>query len=355
VGLVDYSRDRFRVLPEQLETAPRRSRAPSRSGSGGDTVVATWNLENLFDLVDDPERQDGSSTPSPAELEVRLVKLARAIERELRLPDLLVVQEVETRALLQELGDRVNAAAGTAYVATSFESSDRRGIQVGLLWDAHRLELLEAAPLAGPEVEAAFGALGASPGREPLAARFRIGDRELTVVANHFRSKRGDHPLLGALRPFPRPSEVPRKAQARAVRAFVERLLERDPAALVLVAGDLNDFEFGEPGEGADHPLAILEGPEGPTRLTNLLRLERESERFTFLFEGNAQALDHMLVSPALLERSVGADVLHFNAGQPAALAADPSLAARSSDHDPLEGRFRLRGARARDSARSAR
>jgi predicted extracellular nuclease len=346
VGVVDYASGSYRIEPDQLEL--RRARVPRRlvhrrRGARGDTTIATWNLGNLFDLEDEPGKDDSASTPRADELETQLAKLSLGVERELRLPDVLVVQEVENQAVLQRLGDRVNAQTGTRYVATSFETSDPRGIEVGFLWDAARVALLDAFPLSGSAVEAAFGPASGRPGREPLAGRFRFGRTELTIVAVHLISKLADDPLYGVNQPPLRPSEVQRKAQARAVRAFAETLLAEDPEALVMVTGDLNDFAFAEPGEGADHPLAILEGRGAGPRLANLLALERPSERFTFVFEGNAQALDHVLVSPALLRRTVGADVLHFNAGLPAALAGETGHALRASDHDPVEGRFRLR------------
>ena len=77
--------------------------------------------------------------------------------------------------------------------------------------------------------------------------------------------------------------------------------------------------------------------------LTNLLDLEKPAETFTFIFDGNSQVLDHMLVSPALLNHVVGADILHFNAGFPGVLGEDARTPLRASDHDPVEGRFRLR------------
>ena len=83
------------------------------------------------------------------------------------------------------------------------------------------------------------------------------------------------------------------------------------------LAGDLNDFQFGEPGEGSVHPVAILEGGAGEVPLTNLLGLEKAAETFAFAFDGNSQVLDHMLVRPSLLKSVVGADILHFNAGFP--------------------------------------
>lgn len=285
-------------------------------------------------------KDDAGSTPTPEELETKLTKLALAIQVELELPEIIVVQETENTQILQVLGDRVNAATGTAYTATSFETSDARGIEVGFLWDANRVSLLDAYQLSGPDVEAAFGPSSPSPGREPLVGVFDVGGKTVTIVGNHFKSKSGDDPLFGINWPPIRGTEIQRQAQAQVVRDFANTIFAQDPNALVMVTGDLNDFQFGEPGEGPDHPLAILEGGPGEVPLTNLLNLEKDDETFTFVFDGNSQVLDHMLVSPALYDLFVAVDVLHFNAGFLDALGEDASTSLRAADHDPLEGRF---------------
>jgi len=277
------------------------------------------------------------------ELETQLTKLALAIEVELELPEIIVVQEVENTAILQELGDRVNAAAGTNYQAVSFETSDGRGIEVGFLWDDDRVGFVGAYQMSGPDVEAAFGPDSPSPGREPLVGVFEIEGREITIIGNHFKSKGGDDPLFGVNWPPERITEFQRKMQAQAVRNFVSTILDIDADALVMVTGDLNDFQFGEPGEGADHPVAILEGGPDEVPLTNLLNLEKEAETFTYVYDGNSQVLDHMLVSPALYNLFVAVDILHFNAGFPSDLGEDAATPLRASDHDPLEGRFKFR------------
>jgi hypothetical protein len=285
-------------------------------------------------------KDDAGSTPTPDELENKLAKLAMAIEVELELPEILVVQEIENAAILQVLGDRINAANGTAYVATSFESSDARGIEVGFLWDADRVNLLDAYRMSGPDVDLWFGLNSPSPGREPLVGVFQVEGRTITIVGNHFKSKGGDDPLFGVNQPPIRETEVQRKGQAGVVRDFVSAVLDANPDALVMVAGDLNDFQFGEPGEGDDHPVAILEGIGDGVPLINLINLEKDDERFTYVYDGNSQVLDHMLVSPALFELLAGIDALHFNASFPASLGGDASSPFRSSDHDPVEGRF---------------
>jgi predicted extracellular nuclease len=267
-----------------------------------------------------------------------------AIEVELELPAIMVIQETENTAILQELGDRINAANGTDYVATSFETSDGRGIEAGFLWDADRVSLMEAYQLTGPDVEDAFGPDSPSPGREPIAGVFEVAGKTITIVGNHFKSKGGDDSLYGEDQPPIRYTEAQRKAQAQVVRDFVDTILDAEPEALVMVAGDLNDFQFGEPGEGPDHPLAILEGIDGEVPLTNLVFLEKDAERYTYTYNGNSQVLDHILVSPALLDYLMAVDMLHFNAGFPAYLEYEDWTPVASSDHDPVEARFSFTG-----------
>src|SRR6266480_2558576 len=77
--------------------------------------------------------------------------------------------------------------------------------------------------------------------------------------------------------------------------------------------GDLNDFEFSE-------TIHILEA----AGLTDLYDTVALGERYSYVFEGNSQTLDHILVSGALLDRST-LDVVHVNA----------EFADQASDHDP--------------------
>jgi predicted extracellular nuclease len=307
------------------------------------TGASLFNGDDAVALVKGG-KDDAGSTPTPEELEVQLTKLALAIELELRLPEIMVLQEVENTGIAQELGNRVNAANGTNYMAVSFETSDGRGIEVAFLYDDDRVDLLEAFQLSGPDIEAAFGPSSASPGREPLYGKFLIEGEVVHIVGNHFKSKGGDTPIFGIIQPFERPTEVQRKMQAQAVRDFVDdTLLAGDPEAMVMVTGDLNDFQFGEPNEGPNDPVAILEGVGGGEPFTNLVNMEKEQERWTFLFDGNSQVLDHMLVNDALLAELVGTDILHFNAAFPNSLGSDPTTTLRASDHDAVEGRFRLK------------
>ena len=322
-----------------------------RSGGFGNFAITTYNIENLFDLVNNPDKDDGSSTPTPEELEIQLAKLALSIEVELGLPEIIVVQEAENTEVLT--GDENGFVPGSdeilallprlpgTWEAVSFETSDGRGIEVAFIYDPYRVTLVEAYQMSGPGVEMWFGPTSPSPGREPLVGVFNIMNHEVTIIGNHFKSKGGDDPLYGVNWPPVRITEVQRKGQAGVVREFVNDILDEDPDAMVMVAGDLNDFQFSEPGEGPDNPVAIVAGGPGEVPLVNLATLEKPPETFSFVFDGNSQLLDHILVSPGLYEYFKAVDILHFNNVAPNPLFdEDTSTTLEASDHDPVESRF---------------
>ncbi len=84
--------------------------------------------------------------------------------------------------------------------------------------------------------------------RKPLAAEFLFNGRRVIVVANHFNSKGGDDPLFGRFQPPVQNSRDPAERPGRRGRDdFVEQILAIDRKANVVIAGDLNDFQFASP------------------------------------------------------------------------------------------------------------
>jgi predicted extracellular nuclease len=316
--------------------SPSYTPLSNRCGPPGDTTITTFNLYDLFEVVQTP-----SGPSSPQALSTKIAKLVLALRHELLLPDILVVQEVESERLLQKVADAVNEAAGTAYRAVSPPCSDRRGIQVGLLWDEQRVELIRAFQLSSPAVSAAFGPQSPSPGREPLAGRFRLKGQELTIVANHFKSDYTGDAEGSEQERLLQASLAQRRAQARVVRDFANTLLQADGDTLLVVAGDFNQTPPTPPKPvDAGNPLAILSGGPHETPLTNLLLSRPDPNNYTFSCDGQPIILDHILISPALLKQFTAVDVLHFNVAYPDIYQTDPSTSCRVSDHDPLEARF---------------
>ena len=307
----------------------------------GELTVGTYNVENL-DPTDPPAKFD---------------RLAQGIVVNMRAPAIVALEEVQddtgpandgtvsSGATLGRFVDAIVAAGGPRYESRVIDPQDGQdggepggNIRVAFLFDPARAQFVDRpggdATTAVQAVPAPGGvALSVSPGRvdpanpawddsrKPLAGEFLVGGRTVIVVANHFASKGGDQPLYGRFQPPNRSSEIQRTAQAAVLRAFVEQVQRIDRRAAVVVLGDLNDFPFS--------PTLDALTERGGLRL--LIDTLPRAERYGYVFDGNSQALDHILVSRSL--GRVAYDVVHVNA----------EFADQASDHDPQVARIRLR------------
>ena len=343
-AVVDYSFGNFKYLP--LQTPVRVDRGLEREVTdrpGRDELaVGSFNVENL----------------TPGDSQVKYDALAGVLIDNMRSPDIVAVEEIQDNngttnngvvaadQTWQKLIDAVVAAGGPRYEYRQIDPVDGAdggapggNIRVGFLFRTDRG--LEFVDRAGGDSTSAVGVVetrrGAeltfSPGRiepadpafnasrKPLAGEFRWRGETVIAIANHFNSKGGDDPLFGRWQPPVRHTEAQRHQQAAIVNEFVEDVLDADRHANVVVLGDLNDFEFSE-------TLDILEGRE----LFNLMRLLPEKERYSYVFDGNSQVLDHILASRKAYKALVAYDVVHVNA----------EFADQASDHDPQVARFFL-------------
>jgi hypothetical protein len=116
-------------------------------------------------------------------------------------------------------------------------------------------------------------------------------------------------------------TEEQRHEQATVVNDFARDIQRADPLGNYVVLGDLNDFEFSA-------TVQILQG----FQMLDLYFLLPPSERYSYVFEGNSQALDHILVSPALLVPPPEYDSVHVNS----------EFADQQSDHDPQVARLKV-------------
>ena len=348
-GVMSYGFGNYEVrFTEKFRPTPGRLKPETtRLGAGrGYLTIATFNVLNL-----DPNDADGDTDVASG----RFDAVAALIARNLRYPDIIALQEVQDNdgsaktgvkaadATLRLLVNRIAALGSVRYrfIDHPFIGDDTSGgepggnIRVAFLYNPARVELIpgSVATVTNPADQRTNPKNPFFDSRLPLAAAFRPrapGRASVTVVNNHFNSKRGSSPLFGRVQPFTERQEDPsvnggvehRRRQARAVRDFVARRLAAQKDAHVVVLGDFNEFAFVS-------PLKVLEG-----RLHNLTRALPANERYTYIFEGNAQSLDHILVSPSL-KASAEVDIVHVN-------AEFAETAARASDHDPIVVRLRL-------------
>ena len=112
-----------------------------------------------------------------------------------------------------------------------------------------------------------------------------------------------------------------RTQQAQSLRAFVEQVKAVDPQANVILGGDFNDYQFSAPMKVLTADGALLH---------DTMWTLPENERYSYVFNGISQTLDHVLVS-ANLKGSTSLQVAHINS----------EFAVQTSDHDPQVVRVR--------------
>jgi predicted extracellular nuclease len=308
------------LQPEQ--TRPQRDR---------ELAVATYNVENL----------------SPEDDQAKFDTLAQGVTTALASPDIVSLEEIQDNngatddgtvaadVTLQRFVDAIVAAGGPRYEARAIDPANNQdggepggNIRVAFLFNPARVSFVDrpggdattAVQVTGDRTPA----LSVSPGRinpaseawaesrKPLAGEFVFRGKTVFVVANHFNSKGGDQPMYGRFQPPTRGSETQRLAQASEVNDFVGQIQRVDRRANIVVLGDLNDFQFSP----------ALRELTSRDRLVDLMNELPRDERYSYVFEGNSQALDHVLVSGAMVPDY---DVVHVNA----------EFADQASDHDP--------------------
>ncbi len=331
---------------------------------------------------------------SKAEYDAQLGALADQVITSLHSPDLILVQEAEDQDIctvsgaaltcgdtndadgrpdtLQELALTVRSAGGPSYAAAYDRTgADDRGITSAFLYRTDRLRL--AAPTAGDPV------LGADPAvsyrsaglasnadvsnpkalnavlpsdvdrstgtdgpnvftRAPQVARFDVaaapGSKEhltLWAVSNHYSS--GPASRVGQ-----------RREQARYGAAIVTAIEDADGAARVAYGGDLNVFP--RPDDPVPANPGDQLGPLYDAGLKNLwddLVADAPSSAYSYVFDGQAQTLDHIFVNGPLYGDLIEMRAAHVNADWAADDAGNGSKG--SSDHDPQVARFRSRPA----------
>jgi predicted extracellular nuclease len=304
--------------------------------------VASQNLLRLFDATNDPSCAD--DVPSAALYANRLAKISRLIRESLGAPDVLAVQEVENLGVLQDLAARIHADdASLSYTAHLLEGNDVGCIDVGfLVRDTVQVDSVSQFGLTDTFTFNSVTALLND--RPPLVlAGSYVGNGApfpLTVIAVHQRSLSGIEDAGDG----PRVREK-RHQQALRLSQLIQSLQTGDPDLRLVVAGDFNAFEFtdgyvdvmGQVTGNPDPAGALIPATdEVDPDLTNQLLSEPAAERYSFVFDGSAQALDHALTSQALGPFVRGLDHLRGNADSPAGLLNDFTTVLRAADHDGL-------------------
>lgn len=321
--------------------------------------VATMNLENLFDDVDDPEiKEDIVTTES---FNARLKKISMAIRTVMQSPDVIGVTEAEGLSALRRLADKINTDSEQSgkpnpkYEAYVEKGNDGRGINVGFLVKSSRVKAIEVKQFGKDDKfkDPNSGEVDLLNDRTPLMLHASVEDVktarpfEFTVVVNHLKSFLGsdDRKRQDGVR-------LKKRLQAEFLAKFVQERQKADPKARVILVGDFNAYQFNDgvvdvigtiKGKTAakDEVLNPSEDVVEPDMI-DLVDLIAPGERYSYRYDGNGQVLDHVLITQSLINYVRGFGYARVNADFPESFRSDDTRAERFSDHDPAVAYFSL-------------
>lgn len=259
-------------------------------------TVAFYNVENLFNPENDSLKNDDAFTPKGLyhwtykKYTRKVNNIAKVILAmgEWESPDIIGLAEIEDDAVLKKLCFD-SPLKQYRYRFVHYESPDRRGVDVALLYRAGRVKILRshAIPVVFPFDTAARN-------RDILyaVAQFPNGD-SLHLFVNHWTSRFGGYA----------PTIPKRNHYASIVRHYADSILREDASANILITGDFNDYLTDESIQEVLQAGDIDNPAHREHILFDLMyRFLRMQNVGTHKHEDFWGCLDQIIVSPALLD-----------------------------------------------------
>lgn len=251
-----------------------------------------YNVENLYDVKDDPQVDDADFLPSGEmqwtqdRLDTKLEHIAQVIRTVggKNLPDVVGFAEIENRDVLDMLVLNTGLKK-SGYMVIHYNSPDKRGIDVGLIYRRDRFTPLKKAsyPVVIPGSD--------KPTRDILYVQGQLPNKaKLNILVNHWPSRSGGQAE----------TEPKRMLAAKAARRVVDSLLLADKEPNVVLVGDFNDYPSDKSIREVLQAEADTSIPSG--ELFNLVAWQQTKEWGSHQYKGEWGFLDQVIVSEALLK-----------------------------------------------------
>ena len=218
------------VVVQSATTPPDFSRPLSFQDAKDSFRLAFYNVENLFDTIDEPSTIDSEYMPNSSlkwntqRYFAKQKNIARVVEA-MNFPAIMGMAEVENRRVLEDLIAQPLLSSKN-YGIAHFDSPDERGIDVAMIYRKSEFDVKKQ------KKHAIKFPTSDDKTRDILEVSGILrGGIELTVFVNHFPSRRG-----GADE-----SEPTRVYVASVLRKAVDSLFQKNPNAHIVIMGDFND------------------------------------------------------------------------------------------------------------------
>lgn len=302
---------------------------------------AFYNVENLFDTVDTPDKFDEDFTPTgklkwtPERYQKKLYNISKVIEG-MEFPSLVGVCEVENEAVLNDLS-KTDLLKSHGYQVVHHESPDKRGIDNGLMYKKKDFKVLASDHY---QIDFPKEIVEDYTTRDIIYVKgIFLGLDTLHIFVNHWPSRRGG---LEA-------SEPKRVYVASQLKEKTTAILRNNANAKIVIMGDFNDETDNN---------SVLKTLDAKVNMdvissTNLYNCSAKLDQAgdgTYNYRGNWNMLDQFIVSGSMLSPSANiqampvhiykADWLNYNdpkhGPKPSRTYGGPKYFGGYSDHYPI-------------------
>lgn len=240
-------------------------------------TIAFYNVENLFDTLDTPDKNDEEFLPSGSyewtsdRYQTKIAHINQVIDS-LNVPMIFGMCEIENEAVVRDV---VNGGSmKNTHDIVHFESLDARGIDNAIIYDKTVLTLVESGIIRFDMPEPS------TPSRDIVWAKFNRGKDTILTMVNHWPSRSG-----GQVE-----SEPKRLVASIAASAFIDSVLNQNKKMKIIFMGDLNDHPDNRSVQLVAESLKPL--------------ITEKSGKFggSHNYRGEWGILDHMMVSKSFLK-----------------------------------------------------
>jgi len=269
------------------------------------TCVGFYNLENLFDIDDDPLTNDSEYLPDGANKWDSTKYVNKLLNMSTVIADLatdispdgiavLGVAEIENRKVLEDLV-AMPLLQKRGYKIVHYNSPDVRGVDVGMLYQEKYFKLKNSKSyrLVFPNDPDYFT-------RDQLVATGEMDGEPVSIIVAHWPSRRGGQAA----------SEPNRIEAAKLGRKIIDSLLAENPAAKIILMGDLNDDPIN---------ISITQYIKAKGKIAKMADGDMYNVMYDHYKSGNGtlawndawNLFDQMIVSQALVSTDASSYVFH--------------------------------------------
>ena len=251
--------------------------------------LMSYNVENLFDTINDPNKADEDFTPT-GKLQWNTSKyyehLSHTVDaitnKGTNFPAIVGLIEVENGTVLNDL---VNTSylKGKGYQVVWYEGPDERGIDVAMIYDSNKVTIIGSRPI--PVI---LESVTDPNTRDILKVSAKIGNENFELFVNHWPSRRGGQDE----------SEMHRIKAASVLRKEVDQILSVNPKSNIICMGDFNDFPSNKSVRDVLQAGVSKPGDSnGHSVLFNMMSDFEALKKGTHFYKGEWSPLDQFMVS----------------------------------------------------------